>query len=353
MLSTSRFNFEPDIDGEKGASRPAAKQNFNKPNISTESTSQDATASDSHKKAFSSNQKLYFPKERDHLPSRSVCKHCKKHVSNGQAKSHTAGCLKKKQDKARQKKEAREAAQRAKERAERGNDDDDDDDDDVRDGKGKKRKAEDGDKDKESKKKKKKDEPKAKAAKAKGPVDVEKQCGVLLANGQQCARSLTCKSHSMGAKRAVPGRSLPYDMLLSNYQKKNQAKQQRAAIDANAPLQDEDLDAALTGPVDSDEEKDTVMTAISRSLANPQPIYQHTRILMRRKYQLIRMKEMLSNALNSNRSNNMFAVPKDVPATATADTFAVPASATSVSTGVGMAQPGTKMPNRKQSVDPT
>jgi SAGA-associated factor 73 len=59
-----------------------------------------------------------------------------------------------------------------------------------------------------------------------GPVDVERQCGVILPNGQPCARSLTCKSHSMGAKRAVPGRSLPYDMLLAAYQKKNQAKQQ-------------------------------------------------------------------------------------------------------------------------------
>lgn len=57
-------------------------------------------------------------------------------------------------------------------------------------------------------------------------MDVEKQCGVLLPNGQPCARSLTCKSHSMGAKRAVAGRSLPYDMLLAAYQKKNQAKQQ-------------------------------------------------------------------------------------------------------------------------------
>lgn len=59
-----------------------------------------------------------------------------------------------------------------------------------------------------------------------GPVDVERQCGVITPNGVPCARSLTCKSHSMGAKRAVPGRSLPYDMLLAAYQKKNQAKQQ-------------------------------------------------------------------------------------------------------------------------------
>jgi len=67
---------------------------------------------------------------------------------------------------------------------------------------------------------------KARLPKPKGPVDVERQCGVPLPNGGFCARSLTCKSHAMGAKRAVPGRSLPYDTLLAQYQKKNQAKQQ-------------------------------------------------------------------------------------------------------------------------------
>lgn len=61
-------------------------------------------------------------------------------------------------------------------------------------------------------------------AKVKGPVDVEKQCGVPLPQGGLCARSLTCKSHSMGSKRAVTGRSQPYDILLAQYQKKNHAK---------------------------------------------------------------------------------------------------------------------------------
>ena len=170
-----------------------------------------------------------------------ICKHCKKVVLKRTAKEHVTLCLKSKQEKARKKKEAREAAQRAKERAERA-DDDDEDEDDGKDGKarksaangddgdatkkGKKRKA-DAEDDKEPKKKKnKKEEQKPKAPKPKGPVDVEKQCGVTLPNGAQCARSLTCKSHSMGAKRAVPGRSLPYDMLLAAYQKKNQARQQ-------------------------------------------------------------------------------------------------------------------------------
>jgi hypothetical protein len=83
--------------------------------------------------------------------------------------------------------------------------------------------------------------------KPKGPVDVEKQCGVTLPSGQPCARSLTCKSHSMGAKRAIPGRSLPYDMLLQAY--RNQAKTMtlstEAAIDANAPLLPDDDPAFL------------------------------------------------------------------------------------------------------------
>jgi len=58
------------------------------------------------------------------------------------------------------------------------------------------------------------------------PVDVEKRCGVQLAHDALCASSLTCKTHSMGAKCAVLGRSQPYDILPAAYQKKNHAKQQ-------------------------------------------------------------------------------------------------------------------------------
>lgn len=48
----------------------------------------------------------------------------------------------------------------------------------------------------------------------KGPVDYDKQCGVINDKNLPCSRSLTCKSHSMGAKRSVLGRSKPYDELL-------------------------------------------------------------------------------------------------------------------------------------------
>ncbi|KAK5301337.1 SAGA complex subunit Sgf73 [Exophiala xenobiotica] len=306
-----------------------------------------------------------FPDGKQEPLETLICKHCKKVVLKRTAKEHVALCLKSKQEKARKKKEAREAAQRAKERAERAEEEDEDDDDtkggknngEGDDKKSKKRKAEDDDDREPKKKKTKKEEAKAKAPKPKGPVDVEKQCGVTLPNGAQCARSLTCKSHSMGAKRAVPGRSLPYDMLLAAYQKKNQARQQKAAIDANAPaLLEEDLDPTLAGPVDSDEERDAVMSAIARSLANPQPLVTQPLVPRRGNYQLIRLRETLSNAMSGNRGAGLFSVPADagrsaVPASATHDAFSHVIPASPAPTGVGMAQPGMRAHSRKTSID--
>ena len=181
-------------------------------------------------------------------PDTVQCKHCKKPILRHAAAKHIQDCLAEKQKKAKLKKERKEEKEKAQRKAE-GKDDEKDDADmasvngdkskgarkSAADGDGstakktKKRKAE-SDPAEKVPKKKKKDEPKPKAPKTKGPVDVEKQCGVKLPNGAQCARSLTCKSHSMGAKRAVPGRSLPYDMLLQQYQKKNQAKQQSTSL---------------------------------------------------------------------------------------------------------------------------
>jgi SAGA-associated factor 73 len=165
------------------------------------------------------------------------CKHCRKPIFKPGAPEHIRDCLKKKQEKAQKKKEAKEAKDAAQRKERNGG---------VSPGLGggedakkslklggggdsakktsKKRKAEG---EAGPKKKRKKDEPKAKPSRLKGPVDVERQCGVLMPNGQMCARSLTCKTHAMGLKRAVPGRSMRYDVLLANYQKKNHAKQHR------------------------------------------------------------------------------------------------------------------------------
>ncbi|KAK9460558.1 SCA7, zinc-binding domain-containing protein [Lipomyces oligophaga] len=138
-------------------------------------------------------------------------------------------------------------------------------------------------------KKKKKQPPKV-APKPKGPVDIERQCGVPLPNGGFCARSLTCKSHSMGAKRNVPGRSQPYDVLLAAYQKKNQMKQ--AVLSSTAQLA-EDMELA-NGPVDSDEEVDAVMDGVNRSF--PVPIERTVLMPVRVKHHFFRMREMFASA---------------------------------------------------------
>ncbi|KAF2431748.1 SCA7-domain-containing protein [Tothia fuscella] len=269
-------------------------------------------------------------------PDMVTCRHCKKPLLRIAAPPHIRECLKKKQEKLQKKKEAKEAKDAALRKERNGGvspapsltaNDADGTDNRARktaiagDGtgvsskkSGKKRKADDEGKGGSSaKKKKKEDLGKLKAAKAKGPVDVERQCGVQLNNGAQCARSLTCKSHSMGAKRAVPGRSMPYDILLQQYQKKNQAKQQRAAMDANAPLAD---DFEPPGTIDSDEERDAVMAAITRSFhVNPytgsrlagSPLISAPIISAPAKYKYHRMKDMLRNALSGTNGHDLFA----------------------------------------------
>ncbi|KAI8051860.1 SCA7, zinc-binding domain-containing protein [Thamnidium elegans] len=69
-------------------------------------------------------------------------------------------------------------------------------------------------------KKEKKSKQKA-TPKKKAPLDLDRQCGVLIPpNNHPCTRSLTCKIHAMGAKRSVEGRTQPFNDLLAAYQKK-------------------------------------------------------------------------------------------------------------------------------------
>ncbi|KAI5841086.1 SCA7, zinc-binding domain-containing protein [Morchella snyderi] len=255
-----------------------------------------------------------FPTRRplEDNPDIGVCRVCKKPIIKSVAAQHLKACQKAKNDKAKERKKAKEAAAREEGRKDAGGDDEGSVVGDLppppqatqkkgakkmakKEGDGaksKKRKADEPKLPKEPKAKKKKEKP-AKTEKPKAPVDVEKQCGVQLPNGALCARSLTCKSHSMGAKRSVLGRSQPYDVLLAAYQKKNQAKQQKAAINAGAPPPDEIEANAI--PVDSDEETELVMAAVARSC--PQPIERHILVPVKRKYQYVRMREMLAGAL--------------------------------------------------------
>ncbi|ORY84911.1 SCA7, zinc-binding domain-domain-containing protein [Protomyces lactucae-debilis] len=154
---------------------------------------------------------------------------------------------------------------------------------------------------KESKKAKKSE------AKPKGPVDVERQCGVPLPQCGLCARSLTCKSHSMGSKRAVAGRTQPYDILLAQYQKKNHAK---LSLKAAADQAFQDTDEGNL-PVDSDEEVAAVMEAISR--ATQKSAQMKALMPVRRRHRFLKMRELMSTALRQGQSGNLASHGKFIP----------------------------------------
>ncbi|KAJ1961781.1 SAGA complex subunit Sgf73 [Dispira parvispora] len=159
-------------------------------------------------------------------------------------------------------------------------------------------------------KKEKKTTPKANP-RTRGPVDLDKQCGVLGPNNTPCARSLTCKTHSMGAKRAVLGRSQLYDILL----KSHLAKSRSAAALKNAELanasnnktaaqtltkQEEEEEMAMT----SDEEVDLVMKALQFN--RPQPLAIRITPFVRRRHHYLRVRDTLLEALQSSRGSQVF-----------------------------------------------
>lgn len=161
---------------------------------------------------------------------------------------------------------------------------------------------------------KKKKQMKAKGqVKPKGPVDVEKQCGVPLPAGGFCARSLTCKTHSMGAKRAVLGRSAPYDVLLQQYQKRNQAKlaannvlaaQRRENAHFNGGGQDDQDGNAINAHkiLDPDEETHLVLEGLSKNY--PIPLERKIMVPAKNRHKFLYMREAYANALITSGGNS-------------------------------------------------
>jgi SAGA-associated factor 73 len=97
----------------------------------------------------------------------------------------------------------------------------------------------------------------------------------------------------MGAKRAVAGRSAPYDKLLMEYQRKNAARQQKAAFDANAP--DPEDDALPSGPIDEQAETEQYMAAIARNWGGA-PLVPNRPHPLAAKYDRTRIKSMIRAA---------------------------------------------------------
>ncbi|AET37947.1 deubiquitination module subunit SGF73 Ecym_2198 [Eremothecium cymbalariae DBVPG len=139
-------------------------------------------------------------------------------------------------------------------------------------------------------------------------VDLDKQCGVELPENGVCGRSLTCKSHSMGAKRAVQGRTKSFDVLLAEYQKKNHIKSatkgNRSKVQPNnqqqqqlqkQKQQEKELEESV--PVLSPEEETTqVLNGVSRSFPLPLETNVLTSTQTRTKY--FRMREMFASSFS-------------------------------------------------------
>ncbi|KAJ3125095.1 hypothetical protein HK098_000597 [Nowakowskiella sp. JEL0407] len=111
----------------------------------------------------------------------------------------------------------------------------------------------------DGKKKKEKKAEKIKTPKPKAVIDYDKNCGVPTDLGP-CTRSITCKIHTMSAKRAVY-RSLPYDTLLQGYQARNFGK-------VKNPIQEKQPLAQLES-VPLDVEADIIFEAIRRNKPVP------------------------------------------------------------------------------------
>jgi SAGA-associated factor 73 len=90
----------------------------------------------------------------------------------------------------------------------------------------------------------------------------------------------------MSAKRAVPGRSQSYDTLLSQWQRKNQAK----TATTQKPVQQQEAE-----DVDSEEEVRLVMHGVNRRYSRPMD--QRVVVGVRRKVRGMRMFEGLRGAL--------------------------------------------------------
>ncbi|WVF67293.1 hypothetical protein IAT40_002044 [Kwoniella sp. CBS 6097] len=74
---------------------------------------------------------------------------------------------------------------------------------------------------KEAKEKERMEIAERKRMRATNPINLDRQCGVINDKSHPCARSLTCKTHTVGAKRAVQGRTRPYDLLYLEWQREH------------------------------------------------------------------------------------------------------------------------------------
>ncbi|TPX39612.1 hypothetical protein SeMB42_g06306 [Synchytrium endobioticum] len=105
-------------------------------------------------------------------------------------------------------------------------------------------------------------------SKGKG-INLDERCGVTV-DGLTCTRAITCKKHSVVAKRGVHGRSKPYDVLALRFQNSHQFKATSAGKVKTAPSKVQRPTNAIPDMVTSEDETQYIFDAIRYH--TPQPI---------------------------------------------------------------------------------
>ncbi|PVU94809.1 hypothetical protein BB559_002918 [Furculomyces boomerangus] len=142
--------------------------------------------------------------------------------------------------------------------------------------------------------------------------DLDKQCGVVIPpSNKQCTRSLTCKAHSMAMKRAVRGRSQPFDTLLQAHLAKSRTAKHARTMDTAGGIRR--TAAMATGEHnsmsvnslfdeisdseghDSDSEAERIISAAAQH--NPKPLATRQILMPRRRQQYLKAHDLFHDAL--------------------------------------------------------
>ncbi|XP_061496387.1 ataxin-7-like protein 1 isoform X6 [Rhineura floridana] len=133
--------------------------------------------------------------------------------------------------------------------------------------------------------------------------DPNKHCGVLDPETKKpCARSLTCKTHSLNHRRAVPGRKKQFDILLAEH--KARSREKEVAKDKEHPQCLRETHQTQSGPV-----QDTLLGASVNSGQEPKG----TSLAKSRLPNSVFPRPPSTNSINSTSSSNHGGYAQELP----------------------------------------
>ncbi|KAG1444478.1 hypothetical protein G6F46_011362 [Rhizopus delemar] len=166
------------------------------------------------------------------------------------------------------------------------------------------------------KRKRLEDDEKSSLVENEAPLNLDRQCGVLIPpTNEPCTRAITCKIHSVGAKRAVTGRSQSFNDLIAVYQKKGIGRPQVPDKEDQLKVMLEESSSAgnhvseLNHPeeagtavddVDSDEETQTI-SAILKGM-KPKPLGERQVFYVQRRRKYFKIRDILLEAMTPKSS---------------------------------------------------